>query len=547
MPPAEPKTLDEQHIKAIRDFQKSSQSNRRCFDCNEMGPQYVCLDFNTFICTTCSGIHREFSHRIKSISMSSFTDAEVSTIVQKGGNDAARKFWLADFDINTQPSSNLNARDRIRNFIRDAYIDRRWVHTEPKKEAPKKATPAKKVAAATPTDFNPFHLPPPSANHQTSVAFGDFSSFNSSSSNQSAPPPAENFADFSQFASATSLDSSPFASTADAFEANFASFDKPAEVDFFAAAPQVPAFPSTPVKAPAPSTASPAFATFASPSANPFGHISTPTKAPATDFFSDFTAPSPAPSTDPFAAFTSPQPSVATPSHPVDPFAAFTSPQPAAADPFASSTPAYASVPFTPPRDPFTAFDAPVSVAHGNPFTASPAQSSTRDPFGFDAPKPVPAADPFNAFDVLFEPVVTPTVQPVAAPVDVWGHPPPANKPSPQAPSPAKTASMQFQFHSNASTQSFASTASFDHVSPPLHPGKPHAYGSKPDVAAVIDPFASLDIGIKAAPRPTPQYGSNPQYSSNQQPMYPTQPFGMPLKTPPVGHSQASSNPFDMF
>ncbi|KAL3619780.1 hypothetical protein CASFOL_034692 [Castilleja foliolosa] len=27
-------------------------------------PQYVCTNFSTFVCTTCSGIHREFTHRV---------------------------------------------------------------------------------------------------------------------------------------------------------------------------------------------------------------------------------------------------------------------------------------------------------------------------------------------------------------------------------------------------------------------------------------------------------------------------------------------------
>jgi hypothetical protein len=70
---------------------------------------------------------REFSHRIKSISMSSFTDTEVQNIVKCGGNNAAQKYWLAKFDVNSQSNSRLNARDRVRNFIRDCYIDRRYV------------------------------------------------------------------------------------------------------------------------------------------------------------------------------------------------------------------------------------------------------------------------------------------------------------------------------------------------------------------------------------------------------------------------------------
>ena len=31
----------------------------------QVGPTYVCLTFGTFVCTTCSGLHREFSHKVK--------------------------------------------------------------------------------------------------------------------------------------------------------------------------------------------------------------------------------------------------------------------------------------------------------------------------------------------------------------------------------------------------------------------------------------------------------------------------------------------------
>ncbi|KAF4323743.1 hypothetical protein BBO99_00000833 [Phytophthora kernoviae] len=84
---ANEKHQEERLIQELRDFQRSNVTNRRCFDCNEMMPQYVCLDFNTFVCTACSGIHREFAHRVKSISMSKFTESEVKNMVKFGGNE----------------------------------------------------------------------------------------------------------------------------------------------------------------------------------------------------------------------------------------------------------------------------------------------------------------------------------------------------------------------------------------------------------------------------------------------------------------------------
>eukprot|EP00960_Hanusia_phi_P006018 173472-Hanusia_phi.AAC.2 len=37
----------------------------------------ICMDYGTFVCTSCAGIHREFQHKTKTISMSNWTLEEV--------------------------------------------------------------------------------------------------------------------------------------------------------------------------------------------------------------------------------------------------------------------------------------------------------------------------------------------------------------------------------------------------------------------------------------------------------------------------------------
>ncbi|RHZ02259.1 hypothetical protein DYB37_011150 [Aphanomyces astaci] len=209
------KKVDEKHIKEIRDFQKTSTANRRCFDCNEMGPQYICLDFNTFICTACSGlqyvplfvgpsscpyswylISREFSHRIKSISMSTFTDTEVKNIVKFGGNEVSI-IWVFE-----EPKPKAEP-----------------VKAEVKKPSPLVAT------AAAPIDFNPFQIAPPaSATPSPAVAFGDFSSFDKQ---QQPAASAVDFADFSAF------DAHQASSAQAVGFADFDSFNSSASIDFF--------------------------------------------------------------------------------------------------------------------------------------------------------------------------------------------------------------------------------------------------------------------------------------------------------------------------
>jgi len=45
---------------------------------------YVVMNFGVFVCSTCAGIHREFSHKVKGISMCNFNDEEVKTLTVNG-------------------------------------------------------------------------------------------------------------------------------------------------------------------------------------------------------------------------------------------------------------------------------------------------------------------------------------------------------------------------------------------------------------------------------------------------------------------------------
>ncbi|KAG5013423.1 hypothetical protein JHK86_025684 [Glycine max] len=117
---ASPMKEDEKNERVIRGLLKL-QHNRRCVNCNSLGPQYVCINFWTFVCTNCSGIHREFTHRVKSVSMAKFTSQEVSAL-QEGGNQRAKEIYFKEWDAlrHSFPDS------RLRNFIKHVYVDRRF-------------------------------------------------------------------------------------------------------------------------------------------------------------------------------------------------------------------------------------------------------------------------------------------------------------------------------------------------------------------------------------------------------------------------------------
>ncbi|BFG37723.1 hypothetical protein CerSpe_239970 [Prunus speciosa] len=115
---------EERNEKIIRGLMKLPP-NRRCINCNSLGPQYVCTNFWTFVCITCSGIHREFTHRVKSVSMSKFTSQEVEAL-QNGGNQRAREIYLMDWDLQRQRLPDNSKVDKIREFIRSVYVDRKY-------------------------------------------------------------------------------------------------------------------------------------------------------------------------------------------------------------------------------------------------------------------------------------------------------------------------------------------------------------------------------------------------------------------------------------
>ena len=115
---------EEKNEKIIRGLLKLPP-NRRCINCNSLGPQYVCTNFWTFVCTTCSGIHREFTHRVKSVSMAKFTSQEVSSL-QGGGNQRAKEIYFKEWDPQRHLLPESSNVDRLRDFIKNVYVDKRY-------------------------------------------------------------------------------------------------------------------------------------------------------------------------------------------------------------------------------------------------------------------------------------------------------------------------------------------------------------------------------------------------------------------------------------
>nr|CCA21282.1 conserved hypothetical protein [Albugo laibachii Nc14]CCA21655.1 conserved hypothetical protein [Albugo laibachii Nc14] len=140
--------------------------------------------------------------------MSKFTDVEVRNLINYGGNEAARKYWRATFDVSYR-APGLNEGERTRNLLRQTYLDRKWVEISPRERDESTRSNAggfsnssndrdvsKKKQSKTTRSASAKVLQP-SAN----VDFGDFSSFNSDNKDEKPATTleADDFADFAKF------------------------------------------------------------------------------------------------------------------------------------------------------------------------------------------------------------------------------------------------------------------------------------------------------------------------------------------------------------
>ncbi|CAK9317436.1 unnamed protein product [Citrullus colocynthis] len=126
---------EEKIERTIRNLLKLPE-NRRCINCNSLGPQYVCTTFLTFVCTNCSGVHREFTHRVKSVSMAKFTAEEV-TALQAAGNERAREIYLKTWDPQRHSYPENSNLHRLRDFIKHVYVDRKYSGEKSADELPR--------------------------------------------------------------------------------------------------------------------------------------------------------------------------------------------------------------------------------------------------------------------------------------------------------------------------------------------------------------------------------------------------------------------------
>ncbi|XP_070801877.1 arf-GAP domain and FG repeat-containing protein 1 isoform X7 [Pituophis catenifer annectens] len=117
---------EEKHLKLLREM-SSLPPNRKCFDCDQRGPTYTDMTVGSFVCTSCSGILRGLNppHRVKSISMTTFTQQEIE-FLQKHGNEICKQIWLGLFDDRSSAIPDFRDPQKVKEFLQEKYEKKRW-------------------------------------------------------------------------------------------------------------------------------------------------------------------------------------------------------------------------------------------------------------------------------------------------------------------------------------------------------------------------------------------------------------------------------------
>ncbi|XP_046708174.1 arf-GAP domain and FG repeat-containing protein 2 isoform X2 [Silurus meridionalis] len=114
--------------------------NKHCFECGQPGVTYTDITVGCFVCTSCSGMlgrnmEDGFSvsmrrglnppHRVKSISMTTFSQQEVD-FLQNHGNEVGKRMWLCTFDPKTDGCFDTRDSQKFKEFLQEKYERKKW-------------------------------------------------------------------------------------------------------------------------------------------------------------------------------------------------------------------------------------------------------------------------------------------------------------------------------------------------------------------------------------------------------------------------------------
>nr|NP_001071901.1 zinc finger protein [Ciona intestinalis]BAE93285.1 zinc finger protein [Ciona intestinalis] len=207
---------EEKHLEVLKGIQQI-QCNKKCFECDQRGPTYVDVTIGSMVCTTCGGILRGLNppHRVKSISMATFTPTEIA-FIQTRGNEYCKNIYLGRYDERSKAKpESRNDHTKLKFFMEQKYEQKKW-YVSPEQAAKPTESFMEAANAAKANEIKPLttllgpnhanikvekkqpEKPKPQSPKQQQTIdsiFGDFSGGSTASS--TTQPPTSGFADFS--------------------------------------------------------------------------------------------------------------------------------------------------------------------------------------------------------------------------------------------------------------------------------------------------------------------------------------------------------------
>jgi Arf-GAP domain and FG repeat-containing protein 1 len=146
---------EEQLLKSLRQLTALSH-NKKCLECQQRGPTYADMTTRGFVCTSCGGYLRGLNppHRVKSISMTTFSEDEL-TLLKDGGNELAHAVWMGRWNPRQDKEASKKDEVAFKEFLISKYERKMWYKAEVKRES------EAKNESSTPTAEAKI-LPPPS-------------------------------------------------------------------------------------------------------------------------------------------------------------------------------------------------------------------------------------------------------------------------------------------------------------------------------------------------------------------------------------------------
>lgn len=105
--------------------------NNTCADCKAQShPRWASWSLGVFICIKCAGIHRSLGthiSKVKSVDLDTWKEEHLTQLVRLQNNEIANRYYEARLPDSMKTA--ITDGNRLQNFIRNKYENRKWVGT----------------------------------------------------------------------------------------------------------------------------------------------------------------------------------------------------------------------------------------------------------------------------------------------------------------------------------------------------------------------------------------------------------------------------------